>query len=103
MKIPKSFKLFAQTIKVVKNGEPFIENASAFGFASYQTNKIHLNYKLKSTKKMMEQVFLHDLMHFVVYFAEGCCVKDEQYLHANEEFVDLMSNLLHQALVTMEY
>lgn len=48
----------------------------------------------------IEQTFAHELMHYILYYGECSETKD---LYKNELVIDRLSNLLHQAISTMEY
>lgn len=99
MKIPSSFKLLGKTITVqYDNDLRYRENCS--GEARYRTNTIHLQPSSGSwpvTQESTEHTFLHELTHHILQ-AQG-----KTDLRNDEEFVDLFSGLLHQALTTMEY
>ena len=105
MRIPERFKLFGQTIEVTHDPSKFVEEKEGtYGYASYRENKIYLKAAPHISKEMQEQVFLHELMHFILYHSEGSYKESkDSYMHSNEWFVDLCSQLLHQALTTMEY
>ena len=73
MKIPTKFKLLGQTITV-----EFQDDIAHFddlvGCASYRKNKIILQPSTKQTpinKEKIEHNFLHELMHFILYYAGG--------------------------------
>ena len=104
-KIPSSFKLFGQTIKITRNAKDFIESDSRVAFASYRLNEIQLNpMTFYKTKEQEEQAFFHELIHFIVYYAQDAYHhKDGEPMHRNEGFIDYFANLLHQAITTMEY
>ena len=54
--------------------------------------------------EQLEQTFYHELMHFILYYAGASYRgKDNSQMHRDEEFVDLCSNLLHQAMSTMTF
>lgn len=106
MKIPASLKLMGQTIDVVFD-DSIYRNQDYEGYASYRSNKIVLQTDGKQVAlkpSQIEQTFLHELVHHISYHA-GAAVNHElkKSLHQNEEFVDLFSHLLHQALTSMEY
>ena len=107
MQIPKRFKLLGFTIEVVENPK-LLNDRDWIGAACYNECKIEI---LPSSdvrpiaKEKIEQTFCHELSHFLSYYA-GAAVNHKlggDYLHQNEEFVDLLGSLLHQALTTMEY
>ena len=73
------------------------------GEAHYRFNQILLQgaegYVGRPVTKV-EQDFIHELVHFILYFGECEATKD---LFKNERVVDRIALLLHQALTTMEY
>jgi len=106
MKIPSRFKLLGATIEVVDNPRLVAEENWA-GAAKYRDHRIELvpisdAYVVPQAK--LEQTFCHEMAHFLCYHAGGAINHElKNYLHKNEEFVDLLGCLLHQALSTMEY
>ena len=106
MKVPKRFKLFGQTITVVFAPEKFTEADGRYGFCSYRLNEIQLRPSTPVSPlsdAQIEQVFWHELTHFVLYYAGAAYSGKSDYMHQDEGFVDLVGNLLHQAVTTMEY
>jgi predicted SprT family Zn-dependent metalloprotease len=107
MRIPKSFKLFGSTIKVVDNPRLSIDrnwNAAAC-FMEQRIEMMPIIETHPQSKTKREQAFCHELMHFILYYGSGA-INDKfkpSYAHLDEEFVECMGNLLHQALTTMEY
>lgn len=106
MKIPKRFKLFGATVDVVDNPKLQWERGWS-GSASYDKHKIELvpiSDSFEVSRASYEQTFCHELSHFLCYYAGGVInSKIGGYLHQDEEFVDLLGVLLHQAITTMEY
>ena len=107
MQIPKRFKLLGHTIEVIENRKMLNERGWT-GAAYYDECRLELlptsDFKLVPESKA-QQTFCHELSHFLSYYA-GAAVNHKlggDYLHQNEEFVDLLGSLLHQALTTMEY
>jgi predicted SprT family Zn-dependent metalloprotease len=99
MKIPKSFKLFGETIKVEINPN-LVTKEGAWGMARYDSDTISLQPNTKdhyTSDDQMYQVFSHELVHFIL--DRMCEIK----LRNNEKFVDVFASLLHQALTTMTY
>ncbi len=100
MKIPKSFKQFAQevTIKYKKN---LSDKHGSWGKCYYDRNEIELQDNkydgVNLPKDKLEETFCHELVHFILYFA------GEGELRNNEQFIDVFSGLLHQALSTAVY
>ena len=99
-RIPSSFKLFGETIKVVIKKD-LIDRDDLLGAACYRQNRIELQdinqdaYDRPSSQ--MEVIFLHELVHFIL------CSLGEDELRKDERLVNLISRALHQALVTMNY
>ncbi len=105
MRIPKRFKIYGQTIEVVWSGEPFVENEGV-GFASYRLNQIQIRPSQEScprSNSQLEVTFLHELVHFILFYAQSARDKEKEWMHQDENFVESFSNLLHQALTTFEY
>ncbi len=99
MKIPKSFKLLGQEI-VVKYKKNLSNKHNSWGKAYYDRNEIELQdnkYDEGLPDIKIEEVFYHELVHFILYSA------GEHELKNNEKFVDVFSGLLHQALTTAVY
>lgn len=100
MKIPKSFKQFGQEIKIGYK-KTLSDKHGSWGKCYYDINEIELQdnecagIPLPTTK--VEEIFCHELVHFILYYA------GEQELRNNEQFVDVFSGLLHQALTTAVY
>ena len=104
MQIPKRFKLLGQTINVVWDACHFIERTDAAAFASYRLKEIQMNPNVSyQTEEAKQQTFLHELVHFILYYSESSYQGKTDYMHQDEGFVDLTASLLHQALTTMEY
>lgn len=107
MQIPKRFKILGHSIEVAEN-KRLAHERNWNGAACYEECRIELlpkseQHPLSETKT--EQVFCHELSHFLLYYA-GAAINhqlDGKYAHQNEEFVDLIGSLLHQVLTTMEY
>jgi hypothetical protein len=99
MQIPKRFMLFGQTIHVEFDPE-LLHRDDARGMASYRNNKILLQPSGEHNPvppPCVEQVFCHELMHYL-FHAAG--YPEDR---SDETKVDRLSNLLHQALTSMEY
>jgi hypothetical protein len=76
---------------------------SAYGFACYNRNLIQIQRSVngvRRTQEQIEQTFLHELVHFILYYANTG--QYDERLSSNEALVDLAASLLHQALTTME-
>lgn len=102
MKIPKRFKLLGSTITVIDNPKLLISHNWA-GCTDYNNHTIEMvptseAFDVCNTK--IQQTFCHELMHFLLYYGGGVV---DGNLHQNEDLVELLGCLLHQALTTMEY
>lgn len=108
LRIPTRFKLLGHTIEVVERHD-LLQERDWSGAADYQKCKIELlpsTVTYTQAQSKIEQCFCHELSHFLLYFAGGAVnhdLKSGGYIHKNEELVDMLGHLLHQALTTMEY
>jgi predicted SprT family Zn-dependent metalloprotease len=99
MKIPTSFWLHGQKINVTQVDHIGSENGT-LGEARLAKNEIALQRNANGFSRIptqLEQTFLHELVHFILSHMG----QDE--LCGEEQFVDGFSQLLHQALMTMDY
>ena len=94
MKIPVKFKLFHHIITVELKEKLYSHDAN-FGEANYIKKKITIDKDLDND--LREQTFLHELIHLILYFLT------ETELSGNEKLVNNISELLYQAIETMEY
>lgn len=99
IKIPKEFQLFGRTIKI-EYDDRRCDDKNAYGLSEYGNQKIILS-KFEGIdeipKVKIEQTFLHELLHQIL---DTLCERD---LSRNEQFVNNVSCLLHQALKTAKY
>ena len=98
IKIPKSFYLHGQKIKIeFNNNLRNLEND--VGQADYRQSKIILQPIEKGypNNEQLEQIFLHELIHHILDHMGKIDLRN------NDEFIDLFANLLHQAFQTAEY
>ena len=97
-KIPASFWLYGQKIHV--SMEPrLIDEQDCVGEALYRQNLIHLQCNSASVNRPVSHIeisFFHELMHMIFN------ALNEDDLRKNEQLVDGMAHLLHQAFITME-
>ena len=96
MKIPKRFKLFGETINLMFD-EKLEEKTDAVGQAHYRYNEIKLNYNDKRPREYIEVTLWHEIILFILDRI------NEKELRENEQFVNMISQLIHQAITTMEY
>ena len=94
MKIPKKFKLFNFDIKV-KISNNLIRDTEQRGQSKYYWKEIEIDSS--GLKELKEQTFLHELVHMILDHMQ------EFELSQSEKFVNTFSELLYQALETMEY
>ena len=98
-KIPKSFKLFATTIKVVEDDKR-LDDLKAYGYYEHSRTRITLATKdgvndLSDCRKL--DAFFHERTHAILE-AMG-----ERDLSDNEKFVDTFSKLLRQSIETQKF
>jgi hypothetical protein len=93
MRIPSSFKLMGHTVTVDLIPPIKWKRKDACGW--FDPNKLHIEV-LKRPGTITEQTFLHELMHAVFYALN-------HPLYQNEELVDQIGGLLHQAIKTAKY
>jgi len=93
MRIPSSLRLMGHTITVQLIPPIKWKRKGAVGWFDQNTLTIEV---LKRPGTITEQTFLHELMH-AVFFALN------SPLYENEELVDQVGGLLHQAIKTAKY
>ena len=99
MKIPESFKQYAQEI-TIKYKKSLSNKHGCWGKCYYDRNEIEFQdnkYEVGLPGLKIEETFYHELVHIILYHA------GEHELRNNEKFVDVFSGLLHQALTTAVY
>lgn len=97
MKIPSYFYLYGLKIKVRHSSK-----MDGCGLSDYRNSTIYLSTKIKS-REMLEHTFLHELLHFVLLHSKVINrykLDNGKELHEDEDFIDNVSALLHQALTT---
>jgi hypothetical protein len=94
VKIPRKFKLFGHEIDV-QIQEKLNSHDGKWGSVNFTRKRILLEKDID--KDFQEQTFLHELVHLIFDFL---CEKE---LADNEKIVNGFSELLYQALETMEY
>lgn len=100
MKIPKSFSLYGQTIRV-----KYDNTMNNCGLTNYNKNTIALSKKHCQTRTLLEQTFCHELLHHILLQSKVVNkykLENGKELHSDEDFIDNVSALLHQALTTMK-
>jgi hypothetical protein len=100
MKIPTSFKLYGQTIKVEFNNS-VCKREEVVGLAVESTNSIYLsdidNWENKLPKDVIEQAFFHEAIHHILWKS------GYKELAEDEDLVNRIGNLVHQMISTFEY
>lgn len=101
MRIPKRFTILGHTYSVVYD-ETLETHHGNIGEARYLGNQIALQPPRKGfSKSHVESTFCHELVHLLLYHAK---VKGPQGdLTEDEDAVDLIASLLHQALSSATY
>ena len=68
-KVPDSFSLFGQTIKVIKKSKEFsLDGERVDGLAYYNRNTIMLYTPDNYPESTIEMIFCHELFHFLIYY-----------------------------------
>lgn len=99
MKVPKSFKVFATTIRVVFENER-LNDKNLLGESSYVESKISLidtNSMDKLSKDKILDVFYHEKVHIILDSM------NKQELSRDEDFVDIFAKLWRQSDETAKY
>jgi len=97
--IPKAFSLLGHRIEVVTDSS-IMHSDDCVGMFEHRKQRISLMPSIGDfpiPQSTIEQVFCHELVHALFFYAE------KPKLFANEELVNLLGGLLHQALTTLEY
>lgn len=89
-RIPKKFNLMGQTIRV-EVVDDLMGDDGAYGRFLDNTNKIQIAGNIYSEKA--QHTFCHELMH-------ACLTALSHELNDDEQFVDQMGHLIHQAFST---
>lgn len=98
-RVPDAFYLFGQKISVVWSDD-LASSRQAWGEAQYAANRIVLQKPTQAIARSqsdIEQTYCHELVHYLLTMAE------RTKLAQDEGLVNLLGNLLHQALTTAEY
>lgn len=95
MIIPKQIQLMSQPI-AIKYDKTLNRDDGCDGLADFSEYTITLDSHRDASepinKIFMERVYLHELTHWILH------MMGEERLCHNEKFVEVFSNLLHQAL-----
>ena len=95
-KIPKTFMIGGQTVKVKFNNE-LLHKDDCRGMAAYRDNTLSLQTDGKQypiLPSQTAQTYLHEKVHFIL------STMGEHELRCNEKFVDLFAELLLQTIRT---
>ena len=91
--IPKQFQLAGHTIKVkIIPHARWPHKKDTIGVFDPSTYEIHINSRTRGTNR--QQTFTHELVHALLIIGGHGDISD------NEDFVDRMGHLLHQAMTT---
>lgn len=98
MKIPNKYKLFDNQY-VIESKEDLWDEQNMFTGRHYSgENKIILQTPTQGLcEAIIEQTFFHELVHSILH------KMNENELDENENFVEVFSQLLRQAINTMEF
>lgn len=100
MKIPHSFKLLGHTVTVKHDDAAGYYESGRFGRCSFEQKIIKLvpiSAAHPVSRSSLEHTYMHELVHMCLYHT------GRNDLNDNEEFVDLLAGLLHQAIDTADY
>lgn len=99
MIIPEQFQLLGRTITVEYDNKLSFEHDWC-GAACYNEDKIKIlpaSEMYPVTRGKIEATFCHELAHFLLYYSgDAINGKLEGYIHKDENFVELLGNILHQ-------
>jgi predicted SprT family Zn-dependent metalloprotease len=97
MKIPETFTLGPFKIPVMLKAKMW-EKEEKVGTADIGRQRIILQSPMPGcfNRKCVEQAFLHELMHLLLFYA------GQRELYEDEVLVDVLANLLYQFLETKE-
>ena len=98
MKIPKQIMLWWYTIKTVYDNL-MADTIWADWKAEYKANTIVLQKKVEwliENEERQEQVYLHELVHWILYMMQND-------LRNDEKFVELFSHFLYQYEKTKQF
>lgn len=97
--IPSAFQLMGQRIEVEYN-DTLTYSDDLLGQASYRHGKIYIQPAMPGHPRRqtdVEQTFFHELMHWIFH------VLGRAEMAKDEELIEQVSGLLHQAFATAEY
>lgn len=91
MKIPEKIELMGMTIQT-EYSDNLVAGSSNLGEAQYCLNKIILASNENVPRSVIEQTYIHELLHFILYFIA------EDEINRNEALVSRLSNMLYQVV-----
>lgn len=101
-KIPEKFNLMGRTITVEYSQEDF-HSHDMTGTTKYRDDKITIakfnQLGKERTQQQLEIIFLHELIHWIFYSANGGVGE----LHTDEKLVEVTAGLLREALLQIEF
>lgn len=101
-KIPERFNLMGRTIAVEYSQEDF-HGHDMTGTTKYRDDKITIakfnQLGKERSQQQLEMIFLHELIHWILYSANGGCGE----LHTDEKLVEVMACLLREVLLQIEF
>lgn len=103
-RVPKQIDLYGRTVKTFDDSER-LNIAGNFGEARYGINQIALALNMGGQKipaDELKMVYLHELMHFILYFTGFEKLLVERGIDL-EQFVDSMANGIYQYEKSAKY
>ncbi len=98
-KIPKSFELIGETIKV-ELVEDLMQNDDLVGAACYRIGVAKIQKDMPGIHRSDEQMF-HTFIHELIHWMMNKQGRDE--LQKDEKFIDMTADMLVQVLKTAKY
>lgn len=100
--IPRKFNLMGRTITVEYSQEEF-HGRDSLGTTCYRDDKIIISkydgLGWKRTQQQLEMTFLHEILHWVLYIANGGVGE----MHRDEALVDRMAGLIREILLQVKF
>lgn len=99
LNLPDKINLFGQTIGVEYSPDQLYESGDeSDGLAYFNRNMIYIYKPKDRPQSTLDMVFLHELTHFMVYYASN-----DSKVTYDEPFIQATSVLIHQFLLTADY
>jgi hypothetical protein len=100
--IPKKINIMGRNISIIFSQDGF-HNDDAIGTTSYRDDTITIakynGKQKKRTQQQQELIFLHELIHWILFLATG----GVEELHRNEGLVERMAGILREALLQIKF